>query len=102
MDAGDVVDAPREKIDAFYSQSWAFARFLREAENGRYRPMFEALLGDTAAGRVRDPTGTLKVATRSWAPAAARPILEHYLQQDLAAIESAYLTFVKTIVDPQR
>jgi hypothetical protein len=100
LDAGDVVDAPREKIDAFYAQSWAFARFLREAEAGRYRPMFEALLGDTAAGTVEDPTGTLKVATRSWAPAAAQPILEHYLRQDLASIELAYLAFVKTLVNP--
>ena len=102
MDAGDVVDAPREKIDAFYAQSWAFARFLREAEDGKYRAMFETLMNDTAAGTVKDPTGTLNVAKRSWSPAAARPILEHYLEQDLASIERSYLAFVKTIVDSDR
>lgn len=102
MDAGDVVDAPRARIDAFYAQSWAFARFLREAEDGRYRPMFQALLDDTAAGTVEDPTGTLKVATRTWAPSAARPILEHYLQQDLAQIERAYLAFVQEITGSRR
>jgi hypothetical protein len=102
MDAGDVVDAPREKIDAFYAQSWAFARFLREAEYGRYRPMFEALMNDTAAGTVNDPTGTLNVATRSWSPAAAKPILEHYLQADFASIEKAYLAFVQSIIESER
>ena len=52
MHAGHVVQAPRERINAFYAQSWAFARFLNEAEGGRYRPMFRKLLADAAAGVV--------------------------------------------------
>jgi hypothetical protein len=50
MHAGDVVDQPQERIDAFYAQDWAFARFLLEAEGGRYRPMFQLWLAETAAG----------------------------------------------------
>ena len=50
---------PGDKIEAFYAQNWAFARFLWEYENGAYRPAFKKLLADTAAGNVYDPTGTL-------------------------------------------
>jgi hypothetical protein len=98
LHAGEVVNLPRERIDAFYAQNWAFARFLWDADGGHYRPMFRRLLEETAAGTLHDPTGTLRAATRNWNPAAARPILEHYLGQDLSEIERAYETYIGQIV----
>ena len=98
LHAGEVVNQPRERIDAFYAQNWAFARFLWDAEGGRYRPQFQRLLEETAAGTLNDPTGTLRHARRNWNPAAAKPILEHYLGQELATIEAAYLAYVGQLV----
>ena len=92
LHAGHVVKEPREKINAFYAQSWAFARFLNEADGGWYRPMFRKLMADAAAGEVR---GTYDAA-------ATRALLERYLQEDLAETERAFASFVRDItgVDP--
>jgi hypothetical protein len=87
MHAGDVVKLPREKIDAFYAQNWAFARFLLEAEGGRYRPLFEAWLADTAAGK----------SGRTWDPEQAKALLEHYLREQFRTTELAYRVFVMEI-----
>ena len=50
MHAGQVVGKRASRIESFYAESWAFARFLLEAENGRYRPGSCALLDDAARG----------------------------------------------------
>ena len=52
MHAGEVVALPGSKIEAFYAQNWAFAEFLWDAENGKYRPAFQRLLTDCANGTV--------------------------------------------------
>jgi hypothetical protein len=96
LDAGDVVEPPAER-DAFYAQSWAFARFLLEAEGGRYRPMFRQLLADAAAGTTFEPDTTLTSPRRGWDPDVGRVVLEHYLQQDFASIDQAYHAFVTQI-----
>src|SRR5690348_10671933 len=44
--AGQVVNRPKEQVSAFYAQCWAFARFMREAEEGRYRRVLERMLAD--------------------------------------------------------
>lgn len=97
MHAGDVVDQAQPKIDAFYAQSWGFARFLLEAEGGRYRPMLQKLLADTAAGTVYDPGGTLRAPHMAWDPSGTKAVLEHYLGQDLATIDRAYRVFVTQV-----
>ena len=98
LHAGEVVQLSPEHVEAFYAQNWAFARFLWEAEEGLYRPALQRLLADTASGDVFDRTNTLRRATSTWAPASARPLLEHYLGHDLATIERAYLRFVGEVV----
>ncbi len=60
--------------------------------------LFQRLLADTAAGELHDETGTLRRASRNWNPAAARPILEHYLGQDLPEIARAYESYVGVLV----
>jgi hypothetical protein len=101
MHAGDVVQLPGDKIEAFYAQNWAFARFLWEYDNGRYRPAFKKLLGDTAAGNVWDPTGTLHRAQGAWSPSSVKPMLEHYLGKSLADVEKEYVKFMKDIAYTQ-
>ena len=46
MHAGQVVDQPGEQIEAFYAESWAFAKFLWDGEGGRHRPALRRILTD--------------------------------------------------------
>jgi hypothetical protein len=101
MHAGDVVRLPGDKIEAFYAQNWAFARFMWEYNDGAYRSMFRKLLSDTAAGSVYDPTGTLHRAQGGWSPAGVKPMLEHYLGKKLPEIEREYLEFVRKVAYEQ-
>jgi hypothetical protein len=101
MHAGDVVRLPGDKIEAFYAQNWAFARFLWEFEGGSYRPAFKKLLADTAAGTVYDPTGTLHRAQGAWAPNSVKPMLEHYLGKPLDEVEKEYQGFIHKIAYDQ-
>ena len=101
LHAGDVVQLPGDRIEAFYAQNWAFARFLWEYNNGQYRPAFKKLLADTAAGTVYDSAGTLRRASNMWSPSSVRPMLEHYLGKDLNQIETEYLKFIRQIAYEQ-
>jgi hypothetical protein len=102
MHAGDVVNLPGERIETFYAQNWAFAQFLWEAENQRYRPAFQRMLGDLAAGVATPGTGARNTSTLWWNPNSARPMLEHYLAMPLDEIERAYLAYVQRIARSRR
>ncbi len=97
LHAGQVVGRSDVRIQAWYAQDWAFARFLREGENGKYRPALQRLLADTAAGTVYDPTGSLRVRYLGWNPAGVIPLLEHYLGEDLSVTEVGYKEFMHTV-----
>lgn len=96
LHAGNVIGYSDIKIQAFYAQDWAFARYLWEGENGKYRPALQRLIADTAAGTVADPTGSLRVKYL-WNPAGVRPMLEHYLGEDLSVTEAGYKHFMEKI-----
>src|SRR5204863_460409 len=81
--ARDIVGESNDRIDAFYAQCWAFAKFLYEGENGKYRPMLQKWLNETAAGTVFDPTKSHARAIAPWNRKAVKPMLEHYLGMDL-------------------
>jgi len=95
MHAGEVVDQAGDRIEAFYAQDWAFARFLWEAEGGRYRPALQKLLADTAAGTVHDPTRSHQRHDGPWDPAGVQPILEYYLNMPMDQIAAAYWRYVR-------
>ena len=97
LQAGDIVGRAGIRIEAFYSQSWAFARYLWDGENGKYRPALQHLLADAAAGTIYDPTGYLQFSYRGFNPAGARPLIEHYLGEDLATVEDGYRQFVQKV-----
>lgn len=90
LHAGRVVGQSGGRTEAFYSQSWAFARFLQEYDNGRYKARFDRWMADTVSGEMFDPTGTHRRAQPLWDPAAVRPIMEHYLQTDLATLQREF------------
>ena len=97
LHAGNIVGLPGIRIEAFYAENWAFARYLWEGDNGKNRPALERLLADTAAGTIYDPTGSLRLAYLGWNPAGVRPLLEHYLGEDLPTIESGYQQFIHKV-----
>jgi hypothetical protein len=97
LHAGQVVGLPEIKIEAFYAQNWSFARFLWEGENGKYRPALQKWLADTADGSVYDPTGSFKRSYLPWNPAGVRPMLEHYVGQDLSVIQQEYTKFMQKV-----
>ncbi|HEX8522542.1 MAG TPA: hypothetical protein VF669_09825 [Tepidisphaeraceae bacterium] len=101
MHAGDVVRLPGDRIEAFYSQSWAFARFMNEYDKGRYAGVFRQLMRDTAAGDPNDRTQSLRKQMNLWSPASVKPMLERYLGKDLSAIEAEYNTFIRQVAYEQ-
>lgn len=97
MHAGDIVGESNDKIDTFYAQAWAFARFLYEAENGRYRPAMQKWLAETADGTVADPTKSHNRALAPWRRQAVKPMIEHYLGMSIGQVESAYQAWMRKI-----
>jgi hypothetical protein len=94
MHAGEVVKTNSDRIEAFYTQTWAFARFLCEGENGRYFPALQKLLSDAAAGRAYHVPGT---RADEWNPALVKPLLEHYLGTDLNTIDQQFTGYMKDL-----
>jgi len=95
--AGNVVGEMGERIDAYYAQSWAFGKFMREAQGGRFRPALEKWLGETANGTVYDPSHSHARNGLPWIPMAVKPMMEHYLQMPFADIEKAYTAYTNAI-----
>lgn len=98
MHAGQVISLPTERIEAFYAQNWAFARFLWEGEHGHFRPAFQRMLHDAAAGRLPDHL-IVGAEGDTWRPSAVKPLLEHYLELPIAEIDrrfQAYIRFIAT------
>lgn len=92
IDAGHVVELPYDRVEAFYSQAWLLAKFFREYDNGRFRPKFNRMLRDVANGTVYDPSRTHQRNWGPWAPAAVKPMLEHYFGP-LDELEKRYLKY---------
>jgi hypothetical protein len=99
MHAGQVVGKRAARIEAFYAESWAFARFLLEGEHGRYRPALNRMIQDAARGElfaddsIESPSGGGPL----WNPASAKPMLEHYLDKPLDKIEIAFAKYVREL-----
>ncbi|MGA3065564.1 MAG: hypothetical protein ABSF29_01825 [Tepidisphaeraceae bacterium] len=97
LHAGQIVNMSGIRIEAFYAQDWAFARYLWEGENGKYRPALQRLIADTAAGTVFDPTGSHRRSYLPWNPRGVRPMLEHYLGEDLSVTETGFKQFMAKV-----
>jgi len=97
MHAGDVVGEPAEKIEAFYAQNWAFARFLTDGAGGRYRAALNRMLADAVAGTLAHSIGAPNRIDGSFNPRAVRPMLEHYLGTTLEEVDSAYQAYIREL-----
>jgi hypothetical protein len=100
MHAGDVVRLPGDRIEAFYSQDWAFARFLWEYNDGAYRPKFKKMLAEIAAGTVHEPGG-IRRPGNLWSPSSVKPMIEHYMGKSLAELDMEYQDFIRKVAYEQ-
>jgi hypothetical protein len=98
--AGNVVGLRPARIEAFYAQCWAFARFLQEGNDGRYRQGLRRLLADAAAGTLTTGNGPIRQpADGAWDPQTARPLLEHYLGADLEQIDQGFQWYMRALAN---
>ncbi len=97
MHAGDVIYMPPDRVEAFYAQNWAFARFLWEGEGGKHRAALASMLKDLAAGFGLSGQPRPGVSAVGWEPKSVRPMLEHYLGTSLDQLDVAYQAYVRTI-----
>ncbi len=88
LHAGSVLGGDGWRIQAFYSEGWAFGRMMRE--DPRYAPLFATWAADTQSGKLFDPTGTHRLLQQFWDPRAVTPIMEHYLKTDFATLQADF------------
>ena len=93
-----------EAVMAFYSQSYALVRFLREAGYGRRLPSYRQLLWDGLSGNwPLDTSAGTTAADRNlprtvpWNRQVGPQLFEHYIGTDLEQIEQEYLAFCRRI-----
>ena len=93
-----------EAVMAFYSQSYALIRFLREAGYGRRLESYHRLMSDGLAGRwPLDQSAGTTAADRNlprtipWNRQVGRQLFEHYIGRDLDQLEREYLAFCRRI-----
>jgi hypothetical protein len=109
MNPGDVLatDAT-ESVMAFYSQSYALVRFLREADYGKRLGVYQKLLADGLEGtwalnstskRIATDRNTPKTA--QWNRIVGRRLFEEYIGYNTEQIEREYLVFCKQITGTQ-
>lgn len=89
-----------EAVMAFYSQSYALVRFLREAGHGRRLGLYRRLLWDGLSGAwpLDDAAGRTAAdrnlpRTVEWNRTVALQLLHHYIAADLDELEREYLAF---------
>lgn len=99
MHAGQIVNTAPARIEGFYAQGWAFARFLWDGQQGRYRPALQRMLADLAAGKAEGPGQAASGNGVLWDPASAKPLLERYLGKPLGEIDGEYQAFMRRAVD---
>ena len=94
-----------EAVMAFYSQSYALVRFLREEGQGRWLSLYQRLLWDGLSGAWplgesagRTATDRNLPRTIDWNRIVGTQLFEHYITADLDALDRAYLAFCRRMV----
>ncbi len=92
-------------VAAFYSQSYALVRFLREEDYGRRLSNFHKMLLDGLNGRWQISDSNKKIAvdrniplTIPWNEQVGPQLFEQYISGDFEKIEKEYQLFCKKIV----
>ena len=93
-----------EAVMAFYSQSYALVRFLREVDDGRRLDSYRRLLSDGLLGRwPLDESARTTAADRNlprtipWNRQVGRQLFEHYIGANLDQLDREYAAFCHRI-----
>lgn len=105
MNPGEALVTGDETVMAFYSQSYALVRFLREDGFGRRLGNYRQLLQDGLRGRwPLEKEGRRIAADRNipltvwWNRVVGVKLFEYYVSGDFDQIEKEYLTFCRKMV----
>ncbi len=106
MNPGEVLATDQAKaVQAFYSQSYALVRFLREASSGKHQDKFRRLLFDGLRGDWPLSPGSKKIAadrniprTVDWNRAVGPQLFKQYINHNISNAEIEYLAFCNQIV----
>lgn len=98
MHAGQVVGKSNARIEAFYAESWAFARYLHDGNGGLNRPAMHEMLADAARGTLFDDSSRQLSDGPLWDSSTAQPMLEHYLGKPLPDVERSFRAYVDELV----
>lgn len=98
---GEVMATDRaESVMAFYSQSYALVRFLREANAGKYLAHYQRLMQDGLLGQWPICVADRKVAenrdlarTIDWNGRVGMQLFQAYVCNEVKALEQEYLSF---------
>jgi len=105
MNPGEAILASDEKVAAFYAQSYALVRFLREEGYGRrLRNYHQMLLGGFRGDWPLSEAARMIAANRNipltvgWNRAVGTLLFERYIGEDWEQLEKEYLAFCRKIV----
>ncbi len=94
-----------EPVSAFYSQSYALVRFLRESDQGKRREIYNKLLADGFLGKWPLDDVSREIAidrnlprTILWNHIVGTQLFQQYIHEDLDKIELEYLEFCRQII----
>ncbi|MFA5252716.1 MAG: hypothetical protein WC454_09060 [Phycisphaerae bacterium] len=105
MNPGEALATSDDKVMAFYSQSYALVRFLREDGYGKRLGNYHHMLEDGLEGKWPLEEGGKKIAedrnipqTVWWNRVIGTKLFEYYISDDLDQIEKEYHLFCRKIV----
>jgi hypothetical protein len=107
---GDVLASDQtDAVRAFYSQSYAFVRFLREADSGRRLAAYRRLLADGLRGRWPLDKISRKIAIdrsipRSilWNQIVGLTLFQEYISKDFEPVGREYMAFCQQITESRQ
>jgi hypothetical protein len=104
-DPGQVFEQGNIFVSAFYSQSYALVRFLKQGSNGKYKNSLEKMLEDALRGGwALDETNAAIAADRripltvDWNQAVGPDLFRQYIETDFERIEKEFADFCTKIV----
>jgi hypothetical protein len=94
-----------EAVSAFYSQSYALVRFLREYNNGSRRAIYDKLLADGFLGKWPLDKVSKEIAidrnlprTILWNHIVGTQLFQQYINEDFDEIQQEYIKFCRQII----
>jgi hypothetical protein len=104
MSPGQVLADSSESVKAFYSQSYALVRFLREGNYGGYLRSYHEMLDGGILGQWPFTTEQSRIAsdrniqlTAGFNRVIAESLFKHYITTDIDSLQNEYLLFSSKI-----